>query len=403
MDIFNTHSLKNQIFKHNILNENEGLSKISNQLIYQTLILRRNYKYWNSIQNSILYKGYYGLQILPFKIYDFFKIYQETGEIGEFNLLKIIKHDISSNKKIIKQELTEKYEILGQLLNDGNIVTTKEIEIKNYEPNNYIKYWIPVALLIFFGPLVSFKLNKYKFDIINWINENFVAITKGFFENWIVSPLKQCINIIKQDDNIIMSKEALNSDLSSLERMITDYLKDSKIEVPANLHEQIVSGDLTSMMSRYENELRSPIKNLIGGNMIRSLLIQIQKTKVDGDVVISGIDKLIKSQQLLLGIVSVSPSLVICYLLYGYLSKPNFTVNGKDLKSSCLNNLINLQVPTDNISRGNLLINIINLKIESKLILKNEVFHMFKNDLDRLLNGEDVLTKLYSVYASYFK
>ena len=73
-------------------------------------------------------------------------------------------------------------------------------------------------------------------------------------------------------------------------------------------------------MSTYENEIKSPIKYLITGSLLRLILIQIQKGKVDGAMAINGIDKLLKSQQLLFAMVSISPSILILYQMYRLLT-----------------------------------------------------------------------------------
>lgn len=411
MDIFNnSKSILSQINQHNVINKTLDkksgfLSTISNQLVYQTLILKENYKYWNNVNNSWVAKIIYSFQVFPFKVYDYLQriSLSDIGSLKRPNFWKSINQDIQYHLTEISSELNQKYELLGMVMeNSETLRDMSQFQIKNYQPSWWVRNWFVAGALLLFGPIVSLKLNANKYKIIDWVNENLVSILKGFYENWIISPIKECISIIKQDENIIMSRDALNSDLNSLERMVTDFLKDSNIEVPSNIHDQVVSGDLTSLMSQYETELKSPIKNLFKGQLVRSLLIQIQKTKVDGDVAISGIDKLIKSQQLLLGIVSVSPSLVIVYLVFQYLTKPNFIVRGKNLKLSCLNNLVNLKPPNTFKSKGILLIDIINLKIESKLILKSSVFSLFQKDLDRLLDGEDVLNKIYSIYSPYF-
>jgi nuclear-control-of-ATPase protein 2 len=55
----------------------------------------------------------------------------------------------------------------------------------------------------------------------------------------------------------------------------------------------------------YEKDLRTPFIGTIRGELIRALLIQIQKTKVDVEVAMGGIDALLKSQELVFGYVLV--------------------------------------------------------------------------------------------------
>jgi nuclear-control-of-ATPase protein 2 len=63
----------------------------------------------------------------------------------------------------------------------------------------------------------------------------------------------------------------------------------------------VKEGDLTPVLRAYERDLRSPFVGTVRGDLVRALLIQIQKTKVDVEIAISGINSLLKSQELVFG------------------------------------------------------------------------------------------------------
>lgn len=44
--------------------------------------------------------------------------------------------------------------------------------------------------------------------------------------------------------------------------------------------------------------MQSPLKNVIVGDLLQTILIQVQKTKVDVDLAMSALDKLLKSNEL---------------------------------------------------------------------------------------------------------
>lgn len=69
----------------------------------------------------------------------------------------------------------------------------------------------------------------------------------------------------------------------------------------AQVRAGIQEGDLTPVLRVYEKELQSPLYGAIRGDLVRALLIQIQKTKVDVEVAMGGIDALLKSQELVFG------------------------------------------------------------------------------------------------------
>ena len=103
-----------------------------------------------------------------------------------------------------------------------------------------------------------------------------------------------------------MSKNSLMADRASLERMVVDFIQDKNDLSATDTHtimNSVKEGDLTPVLKAYERDLRSPFVGTIRGDLVRTLLIQIQKTKVDVEVAISGIDSLLKSQELVFGYV----------------------------------------------------------------------------------------------------
>ena len=57
----------------------------------------------------------------------------------------------------------------------------------------------------------------------------------------------------------------------------------------------------------------------IRGDLVRSLLIQVQKTKVDLEVAMTGIDSLLKSQELVFGFVGLTPGVLVSIGFWQYL------------------------------------------------------------------------------------
>jgi nuclear-control-of-ATPase protein 2 len=299
----------------------------------------------------------------------------------------------------------------------------QDITSASNQPTFIARYWFVLLVLLHIGPSQIINAYDNRQEIAQWFKYNFIDTICGFWTNWLVKPVNDMLNILRHDGDLsITSKESLQSDLDSLERMVIDFLADENVTGidQQQIHQSIQNGDLTLLMSKYESEIRSPVKSLIRGSLIRSLLIQIQKTKVDGGIVVSGIDKLLKSQQLVFGIVSISPSLFIVYKLWAYLTsaKP-ITINGKQVNIICLkslNNIENLLVLLSNSKdgaqnfEGQLLIEIINLIITSNLIIPQQLKNDWIRDLNELNNAEfDIDTKLslvrkiWNMYGPYFR
>ena len=153
-----------------------------------------------------------------------------------------------------------------------------------------------------------------------------------FWYNWVVGPIKKVIGTIRHDDEseiAIMSKKSLQVDKASLERMVVDFaidnpdLTNGTTYTSAQLAEvraKVSEGDLTPVLKAYEKDLRRPFLGTVRGDLIRALLIQIQKTKVDVEVAMGGIDNLLKSQELVFGFVGITPGVLVCIGVYQWLN-----------------------------------------------------------------------------------
>ncbi|PLB50516.1 NCA2-domain-containing protein [Aspergillus steynii IBT 23096] len=179
-------------------------------------------------------------------------------------------------------------------------------------PSRVVRYWLPVSVALFStSTLFKFLANRHD-EIIGWIVD-IGSTTVQFWSNWVVHPVQRLIRTIRHDENsdiALMSRNSLEADRASLERMVIDFTNDqieSRNGDPSmNTHavtEKVREGDLTPVLRAYERDLRNPFIGTVKGDLVRALLIQIQKTKVDVEIAIGGIDSLLKSQELVFGFV----------------------------------------------------------------------------------------------------
>ncbi|KAF9267343.1 NCA2-domain-containing protein [Marasmius fiardii PR-910] len=150
-------------------------------------------------------------------------------------------------------------------------------------------------------------------------------VLHGFLVDWLIEPLKGVLDTVRsKDKGVIVSKEGVDADFESLERMAISLAKDHLNYNSDQLHElsqQVKSGDLTPVMRLYEEDIRSPLKSALTGTLLRTLFIQVQKAKVDIDQALAGIDRLLKSQELTFAFVGVAPAFSILYLTVGYVQR----------------------------------------------------------------------------------
>ncbi|KAK4126248.1 NCA2-domain-containing protein [Parathielavia appendiculata] len=202
---------------------------------------------------------------------------------------------------------------------------------QNGRPSRLVRYWLPAAaLLVSSSTILRILVNRQQ-DIVNWIRD-FGATTRDFWFNWVVDPIRKIIGTIRHNSNSeisVMSRDSLRADRESLERMVVEFAMDNPDIAVGNpsiteheigeIRSRVKEGDVTPVLKAYEKDLRRPIVGAVRGELVRSLLIQVQKTKVDLEVAISGIDALLKSQELVFGFVGLTPGILVSIGVIQYL------------------------------------------------------------------------------------
>ncbi|KAK3069727.1 Nuclear control of ATPase protein 2 [Teratosphaeriaceae sp. CCFEE 6253] len=200
------------------------------------------------------------------------------------------------------------------------------------KPSRLVRYWLPVTVGILSSSTVLRIMINRQAEIVQWI-EDLGSTIIDFWRNWVVEPTRKVIKTIRHDEGSevsIMSKRSLQGDRDSLERMVVDFAVENPVistgtNAPltdvqiADIRLKVREGDLTPVLRAYEQDLAWPLMGTVRGNLIRALLIQIQKTKVDVEVAMGGIDALLKSQELVFGFVGLTPGILVTYLASSYL------------------------------------------------------------------------------------
>lgn len=285
-------------------------------------------------------------------------------------------------------------------------------------PRVWLRYWPVIIVALWYGPRLTEQVTTNWRDYVAWAKHNLWDTAVGFFENWVVTPLTNMFSILRQDlDMSITSRELLQLDLELLERMLSQYVTDFKLPLSdEQVHQAVALGDMTVVMLNYEQEIRRPLCSLASGDLVRSLLIQLQKTKVDGGLAITGIDKLLKLQQLLFGVVSALPLAFALYKLWGWMfrAKP-LMVDGKQVTMLCLrllNAIENYLVRTSDgeFCEGDLLVEVLNLMIISRPLIPKPLWLQYVGDLNDLNNARfkvetklRLMQKIWNMYSPYFR
>lgn len=244
-----------------------------------------------------------------------------NGAIAEFEESVFSTVEAESNGSGPSVLTNKLIHILDQHLPEQQRASS-EIVLNYGRPSRLVRYWIPGTILLLSGSTLLRVFANRKAEIRQWI-EDFGQTVIDFWSNWVVEPTKKLIGTIRHDEEsevAIMSKDSLKADRASLERMVVDFAVDhpengtayTEAQV-ADIRANVKQGDLTPVLRAYERDLAKPFMGTIKGDLIRALLIQVQKTKVDVEVAIGGIDALLKSQELLFGFVGIAPGVLISF------------------------------------------------------------------------------------------
>lgn len=192
-------------------------------------------------------------------------------------------------------------------------------------PSLLTRYWIPLTALLLSSTTLLRILSSRRAALTTWLRD-LGATTVDFWHNWVIEPTRNLIGTIRHsaDSEVaLMSRDSLAADMHSLERMVVDFAIDNpSIASPDGgpltdavldaVRARVKEGDLTPVLRAYERDMRRPLRGALAGELVRALLIQVQKTKVDVEVAVSGIDRLLKSQELVFGMVGVTPGVLVC-------------------------------------------------------------------------------------------
>ena len=196
----------------------------------------------------------------------------------------------------------------------------------NGPPPTVVRYWIPVIFLALSSITLTQSVSSRQAQIKAWLRE-IGDTTMKFWSNWVLDPTMKIFSTIRHDEDsevALMSKGSLMGDRESLQRMVVDFSKDHNHSLTQTqlqvIHDNVKEGDLTPVLKSYEMDLRRPFVGTVRGDLIRALLIQVQKTKVDIEVAISGIDALLKSQELVFGFLGLTPGVLICIASFRWIS-----------------------------------------------------------------------------------
>jgi len=99
--------------------------------------------------------------------------------------------------------------------------------------------------------------------------------------------------------------------------MLEDFIQDTLPKMPPTKRRQIVRNmDMSVVSDQYDREIRSAVRNVFSGKIVRMLLIQIQFIKKELLVAMEAIDDLFNANKVNLQFLAVIPAIFSTYFLY---------------------------------------------------------------------------------------
>lgn len=343
----------------------------------------------------------------------------ETG-VGEFEdaVFASVEDDPEISTRGAQEKATQPAKLSRRLHHilqvhiPNHVTSSKRLSSQYGRPSRLVRYWLPTTVLLLSSTTILRIVLNRKAELITWVRD-FGSTVRDFWINWVVEPTRKVIGTIRHDKDsevAIMSKESLKGDRDSLERMVVDFAIDkpeastghsslSEAQI-AEIRTKVKEGDLTPVLRAYEKDLRSPFVGTVRGDLIRTLLIQVQKTKVDVEVALSGIDALLKSQELVFGFVGLTPGILVCVSAFRYLG--GIFGNRRGLKKGLkagqtirvlrnIDRILTLATPTQSgilsyKDHGLLLCEVHVLRSRAKGIFPGEIERDFLEDVNELVD-----------------
>lgn len=181
----------------------------------------------------------------------------------------------------------------------------------------YVKYWPEIccgALASIGLVVVGFRHKEQTAVFLNRVYQSW----NDFYVEHLERPLAAILDDLIFDHTLSVSDHQATLDAKqSLGRMLSDYVSDVHPEMDTFTAERIAKElDVSVLTQQYEAELKKPIQNLVSGDLVRMLLIQLQFMKTEMLVVMQALDELIKENLFNLEVLATIPAFIVSWSLY---------------------------------------------------------------------------------------
>ncbi|KAL6563725.1 hypothetical protein OROGR_002684 [Orobanche gracilis] len=192
---------------------------------------------------------------------------------------------------------------------------------KHRKPRKVTLYWMRYSCGLFGITVCSLWLLRHsKFmgssDIDNWIREAKDS-TLSFWNDHVEQPIlairDELFETFRKRQKGVMEREEVQLTADSLHRMLQAFSEQTVgKKFPENTSDREM---LEIVMTRYEKEITHPIQSLMGGELVRGLLIQVQKLKLDIEEAMLELDQILRANEINFAILAALPAFFLSLIL----------------------------------------------------------------------------------------
>lgn len=229
---------------------------------------------------------------------------------------------VPSPKEESNQSVTQKMQI-GQaleLLADDVYRVNEQVTllVSHYRrPRKAARLWVQytaagVGMAVVSSWLIRHSRLSGSSDLERWVKEGKDAAVT-FYQEHALAPLMQIrddvLQTFRRRPSGSAEADVVHLTAESLRRMLLEFAQQvSSAEVKQPISDKEL---MEIMMSKYEKEVTHPLQSLVGGELARAMLIQVQKLKLDIETALLELDQILRANEINFAVLAALPALLV--------------------------------------------------------------------------------------------
>lgn len=193
----------------------------------------------------------------------------------------------------------------------------------NYQESSWIPITVISAGVMAVGSYIYLNGIEYTIEQSRETSLSWITAMTRFFNKQLKEPLLNVYRAVRYDEAslTVINRSAVIQEELVLGRMVREFIQDTDPVSDAKILDYAehlaVQGDITPIMPKYSQAIRTPIREALFGSLLRLVLIQVHKLKVDAERISVVIDQLLRSNEILFQVTAMTPAIILfCLALY---------------------------------------------------------------------------------------